>query len=125
MSEITHVHIAHLNIPITGLSILETDHNVYYIVSGNLFYDFLKLSKQIILLHRNGVIPIRTPMTFEIGFFQSFKLRHILERDYLARVVAFHDGYMTSMSEIHVYHPSLDVAPVRTLLTTQSQSDLW
>ncbi len=62
-------------------------------------------------------------MTFEIGFFQSFKLRRILERDYLATVVAFHDGYMTSMSEIHVCHPSLDVAPVRTLLSTQSQSD--
>ncbi len=70
-----------------------------------------------------GLFLKRTPMTFEIGFFQSFKLRRILERDYLARVVAFQDGYMTSMSEIHVRHPCLDVAPVRTLLTTQSQHD--
>ncbi len=62
-------------------------------------------------------------MTFEIGFFQSFKLRRILESDYLASVVAFQDGYMTSMSEIHVCHPSLDVVLVRTLITTQSQSD--
>ncbi len=30
---------------------------------------------------------------------------------------------MTSMSEIHVCHPSLDVAPARPLLTTQSKSD--
>ncbi len=72
--EITHVHIAHINIPITRLWILETDHNAYYVVSGNWFYDFLKLLKPITLIHRNGVIPIRTPMTFEIGFFQSFKL---------------------------------------------------
>ncbi len=62
-------------------------------------------------------------MTFEIGFFQSFKLRSILERDYLARVVTFQDGYMTSMSEIHVCHPCLDVEPGRTLITTQSESD--
>ncbi len=27
MSEIAHVHIAHLNIPITNLSVHETDHN--------------------------------------------------------------------------------------------------
>ncbi len=60
MSEITHVHIAHLNIPITRLSVHETDHNAYYIVSGNWFYDFLKISQPIILLHRNGVIPIHT-----------------------------------------------------------------
>ncbi len=43
MSEITHVHIAHLNIPITRLSVLETDHNAYYLVSGNWLYDFIKL----------------------------------------------------------------------------------
>ncbi len=48
MSEITHVHIAHLNIPITRLSDHETDHNGYYIVSGNWFYDFLKLSQPIL-----------------------------------------------------------------------------
>ncbi len=35
MSKITHVHIAHLNIPITRLSVHETDHNAHYLVSGN------------------------------------------------------------------------------------------
>ncbi len=58
MSEITHVHIAHLNIPITNIPIPETDHNAYYLVSGNWFYDFLKISQLIILLHRNGVIKV-------------------------------------------------------------------
>ncbi len=66
ISEITHVHIAHLNIPITRLSVHETDNNAYYIMSGNWFYDFLELSQPIILLHRNGVIPIHTSITFEI-----------------------------------------------------------
>ncbi len=89
MSEITHVHIAHLNIPITRPSVHETDHNAYYLVSGNWFYDFLKISQPIILFHRNGVIPIHTPVTFEVRFFQSFKLKQILHTDYLARVVAF------------------------------------
>ncbi len=64
VSEITHVHIAHLNIPITRLSVHETDHKTYYIVSGNWLYDFLKISQPIILLHRNGVIPICTSVTF-------------------------------------------------------------
>ncbi len=31
MSEITHMHIAHVNIPITRLSVHETDHNAYYL----------------------------------------------------------------------------------------------
>ncbi len=84
-----HVHIAHLNIPITRLYVHETDHNAYNLVSGNWFYDFLKISQPIILLHRNGVISIPTPVTFELGFFQSFKLKRILHTDYLARVVAF------------------------------------
>ncbi len=75
MSEITHVHIAHRNIPITRLSVHETDHNAYYLVSGNWFYDFIKLSQPIILLHRDGVIHIHTPVTFEVGFFQSQKLK--------------------------------------------------
>ncbi len=35
LSEIIHVHIAHLYIPITLLSVHETDHNEYYIDSGN------------------------------------------------------------------------------------------
>ncbi len=92
MSEITHVHIAHLNIPITSLSVYEIDHNAYYIVSGNWLYDFLKLSQQIILLHRNGVIPLRTQVTYTIGFFQSFKLRRILKTNYFARIVAFQNN---------------------------------
>ncbi len=50
MSEITHVQITHLNIPITRLSAHETDHNAYYLVSSNWFYDFIKLSQPIILL---------------------------------------------------------------------------
>ncbi len=89
MSEITHVHIAHLNIPIIRLSVHETDHNAYYLVSGNWFYDFINLSQPNILLHRDGVIPIRMPVIFEVGFFQSQKLKRILHIDYLAMVVAF------------------------------------
>ncbi len=100
MSEITLVLIAHLHIPITRLSVHETDHNTYYIVSENWFYDFLKLSQPIILLHRNGVIPISTPITFKIRFFQSFKLRQILHTNYLARVVAFQNGYMIPLLEL-------------------------
>ncbi len=101
MSEITHVHIAHLNIPITRLSVHETDHNAYYLVSGNWFYDFLKISQPIILLHRNGVIPICTPVKFKVRFFQSFKLKRILHTDYPARVVRFQNGYM------YAIHPGL------------------
>ncbi len=71
MSEITHVHIAHLNIPITRLYVHKTDHNAYNLVSGNWFYDFIKLSKPIILLHRDGIMHIYMPITFEVGFFQS------------------------------------------------------
>ncbi len=124
MSEITHVHIAHLNIPIIRLSVHETDHNAYYIVSGNWFYDFLKLSQPIMLLHGNRVIPIRTPITFEIGFFESFKLRRILHTDYLARVVAFQNGYMIPLSRIQVYHSSSPVAPARTLVAATSHPEL-
>ncbi len=120
MTEITHVHIAHLNIPITRLSVHETDHNAYYFVSGNWFYDFIKLSQPIILLHRDGVIPIRTQVTFEVGFFQSQKLKLILHTDYLARVVAFQNGYMIPLSRIDVCHSSRIVTPVHTLLVTQS-----
>ncbi len=39
---------AYLNIPITRLSVHETDHNAYYLVSGNWFYFFIKLSQPII-----------------------------------------------------------------------------
>ncbi len=123
MSEITHVHIAHLNIPITRLSVNETDHNAYYLVSGNRFYDFIKLSQPIILLIRDGVIPIPTPVTFEVGFFQSQKLKRILHTDYLVRVVAFQNGYMIPLSRIQVCHSSRIVTPVRTLLATQSRPE--
>ncbi len=107
MSEIIHVHITHLNIPISRLSVHETDHNAYYIVSGNWFYDFPKLSQPIILLHMNGGIPICTPITFEIRFFQSSKLKRILHTDYLARVVAFQNGYLIPLSRIQVCHYSI------------------
>ncbi len=120
MCKITHVHIAHLNIPITRLSVHETYHNAYYLVSGNWFYDFIKLSQPIILLDRDGVIPIHTPVTFEVGFFQSQKLKRILHTDYLARVVAFQNGYMIPLSKIQVCHSSRIVTAVRTLLATQS-----
>ncbi len=63
----------HLYLPITLLSVHESDHNEYYMVSGNWFYDLKKNSQPITLLHRNGVIPIRTPLTFEIGLFQCCK----------------------------------------------------
>ncbi len=42
------VNAAALNIPITRLSVHETDHNAYYLVSGNWFYFFIKLSQPII-----------------------------------------------------------------------------
>ncbi len=58
--------IAHVNIPITRLSVHETDHNAYYLMSGNWSYEFIKLSQTIILLHRDGVIPICTLFTFEV-----------------------------------------------------------
>ncbi len=119
ISEITHIHIAHLNIPITRLSVNESDHNAYYLVFCNWFYDFLKLSQPIILLHRDGVMPICTSVTFEVGFFQSFKLKRILHTDYLARVIAFQNGYMIPLSRIQVCNSSRVVTPVCTLLATQ------
>ncbi len=123
MSEITHVHIAHVNIPITRLSGHETDHNAYYLVSVNWFYDFIKLSQPIILFHRDVIIPIRMPFTFEVGFFKSKKLKCILHTDYLASVVTFQNGYIIPLSRIQVCHSSRIVTPVRTLLATQSCSD--
>ncbi len=57
---------------------------------------------------------------FEVGFFQSFKYKRILQTDYLARVVAFQNGYMVTLCRIQVCHSSWVVTPVRTLLTTQS-----
>ncbi len=94
------------------------------LVSGNWFYDFIKLSQPIILLHRDGVIPICTPVTFDVGFFQSQKLKRILHTDYLARVVAFQNGYMIPLSRIQVCHSSRIVTPVRTLLATHSRLDI-
>ncbi len=120
MSEITHVHFALLNIPITRLSVHETDHNAYYLVSGNWLYDFIKLSQPIILLHREWVIPILTPVIFEVEFFQSQKLKRILHTEYLARVVPFQNGYMIPLSRIQVCHSSRIVTPVHSILATQS-----
>ncbi len=123
MSEITQVHIAHLNILITRLSVHETDHNAYYLVSGNWFYDFIKLSQPIILLQRDDVISIHTQVTFQVGFFQSQKLKRILHTDYLDRVVAFQNEYMIHLSGIQVCHSSSIVTPVRTLPAIQSLPD--
>ncbi len=53
------------------------------------FYDFIKISRPIVLIHRDGTIPICTHVTFEHGLFQRFKLRRIVEGNYLARIVAF------------------------------------
>ncbi len=92
-------------------------------MSANWFYDFLKISQPIILLHWNGVIPICTPVTFDVGFFQSFKLKRILHTDYLGRVVSFQNGYMIPLSRIQVCHSSRVVTSVRTLLATQSHPD--
>ncbi len=63
------------------------------------------------------------PVTFEVGFFQSQKLKCILHTDYLARVVAFQNGYMIPLSRIQVCHSSRIVTPVCTLLATQSRLD--
>ncbi len=114
LSEIIHVHIAHLHIPITLLPVHETDHNKYYIISGNWFYDFLKMSQPIILLHRNGIIPMHMSLTFEIGLFQQFKLKCIVQGTYLARVVTFQNGYMIPLSRIQVCNSMLPVAPDNT-----------
>ncbi len=42
LSEIIHVHIAQLYLPITLLSVHKSDHSEYYMVSGKWFYNFLK-----------------------------------------------------------------------------------
>ncbi len=60
------------------------------------------------------------PVTFEVGFFQSQKLKRILHTYYLARIVAFQNGYIIPISRILVCHSSRIVTPVRTLLATQS-----
>ncbi len=79
LSDIIHVHIAHLHIPITLLSVHETNHNEYYI--------------------------------FEICLFQRFKLRRIVQGNYLARVIAFQNGYMIPLSRIQVCNHTLPVTP--------------
>ncbi len=89
-------------------------------MSGNWFYDFIKLSQPITLLQRDGVIPICTPVTFEVGFVQSQKLKRILHIDYLTRVVAFQNGYMIPLSRIQVCHSSRIVTPVCSILATPS-----
>ncbi len=61
------------------------------------------------MLHRDGVIPIHTPVTFEVGFFQSQKLKR--------------NGYMIPLSRIEVCHSSRIVTPVHTLLATRSRPE--
>ncbi len=81
------------------------------------------ISQPIILLHRNGVIPIRTPVKIKVRFVQSFKHKCMLHTYYLAIVVAFQTGYMIPLSRIQMCHSSWVVTPVHTLLTTQSHPD--
>ncbi len=60
------------------------------------------------------------PVTFEVGFFQSQKLKHILHTDYLARGVAFQNEYMIPLSRIKVCHSPRIVTPAHRILATQS-----
>ncbi len=66
LTEIMNVYIAQVKIPITLLSVHDTDHHDYHFVSGNWLYDFLILLKPIFLIHRDCTRPIRTPVTFEL-----------------------------------------------------------
>ncbi len=59
------------------------------------------------------------PVTFEVGFFQSQKLKSILHTDFLARVVTFQNGYRIPLSRVQVCHSSWIVTPDSTLLATQ------
>ncbi len=110
LSEIIHVHTAHVNIPITLRSVHDTDHHDY-VVSGNWLHDFLKISKPIFLIHRDCTKPIYTPITFELDLFQCVKLRRIVKGHYLARIVFFQNDYIIPLSRIQVCNYSLPVAP--------------
>ncbi len=59
-------------------------------------------------------------VTFEVGFFQSQKLKCILQTDYLARVVAFQNRYMIPLSRIQLCHSSRVDTPARSILATRS-----
>ncbi len=111
LTEIVNVHIAQVKIPITLLSVHDADHHDYHVMSGNWLYDFLKLSKPIFLIHRDCTRPIRSPVTFELGWFQGFKLRRIVNSQYLARIVAFQNDTMVPLSRIQVCNQSLPIAP--------------
>ncbi len=75
LSEIVNIHTTQVKIPITLLSVHDANHHDYHVASGNWFYDFLKLSKPIFLIHGDCNRTIHTPSTFELGLFQHFKLR--------------------------------------------------
>ncbi len=50
-------------------------------------------------------------ITFELGLFQYFKLRRIVKGNYLARIVAFQNGYMIPLSKMLVCNILLLVTP--------------
>ncbi len=102
LTEIVNVHIAQVNIPITLLSVHDADHHDYHVVSGHWLYDFHKLSKSIFLIHWDCNKPIRTPVTFELGWFQHFKLRRIVNGQYLGRIIAFQNDTIIPLSRIQV-----------------------
>ncbi len=73
-------------------------------------YDFLKLSKPIFLIHRDCTKPICTAITFELGWFQRFKLRRIINGQYLTGIIAFQNDTMIPLSRIQVCNHSLPIA---------------
>ncbi len=122
--EILNVHIAQVKIPITLHSIHDADHHDYHVVSENWLYDFLKLSKPIFLIHRDFTRPIRTPVTFKLGWFQHFKLRWIVNGQYLARIVTFQNDTMIPLSRLQVCNQSLPIAPPYLSVTTVASCPL-
>ncbi len=124
LTEIVNLHIAQVKIRITLLSVHDADHHDYHVVSGNWLYDFLKLSKPIFLIHRDCTRPIRTPVTFELGWFQRFKLRQIVNGQYLARIVAFQNDTMIPLSRKQVCNHSLPIAPPDLSVATAASCPL-
>ncbi len=54
------------------------------------------------MIHQDCNRHIHTPITFNFGLFQQFKLRRILTGQYLARVVAFQNDILILLSHIQV-----------------------
>ncbi len=100
LTEIVNVLIAQIKIPITLLSVHDADRHDYHVVSGNWLYDFHKVSKPIFLIHWDCTMPTCTPVTFELVWFQRFKLRRIAIGQYLARDVGFQNDTMIPLSMI-------------------------